>query len=228
MPHAATVASSPSGTPRSHDLERRVIDIVTGLATELGTLPAHGKAGLDDVLDRDLGFGSLERVELALRLERAFAVHLGDVVLAEAERCRDLVGAVAGAGAPTMEIEAAAVVLPRAGDRLPSEARTLTEVLAWHAQATPDRVHIVLRGDTGTEETITYGTLAADAGAVAAALAAHGVRDGDSVAIMLRSVRALFPVFFGVLLAGAVPVPIYPPFRPSQLEEYAHRQVGIL
>ncbi len=228
MPQASTVASSTRGTPGSDDVERRVLDIVTGLATELGTLPAHGTAGLDDVLDRDLGFGSLERVELALRLEQAFAVHLGDAVLAEAERCRDLVGAVAGAGAPTMEIEPVAVLLPRAGDLLPGEARTLTEVLAWHARATPERVHIVLRGDAGAEETMTYGALAADAGAVAAALAAHGVRAGDSVAIMLRTERAFFPVFFGVLLAGAVPVPIYPPFRPSQLEEYAHRQVGIL
>ncbi|MEX2146865.1 MAG: AMP-binding protein [Candidatus Rokuibacteriota bacterium] len=202
--------------------------IVTGLAIELGTLPPHATAGVDDVLDRDLGFGSLERVELALRLEQAFAVRLGDAVLAEAERCRDLVGAVAGAAAPAVEVEPAAPALPRAGIRLPAEAATLTEVLAWHARATPERVHIVLRGDTGVEETITYGALVTAAGTVAAALAAHGVRAGDSVAIMLRTERAFFPVFFGVLIAGAVPVPIYPPFRVSQLEEYAHRQVGIL
>jgi 1-acyl-sn-glycerol-3-phosphate acyltransferase len=212
----------------SGGLERRVIDVVTGLATELGTLPVHGTAGLDDVLDRDLGFGSLERVELALRLERTFAVHLGDTVIAEAERCRDLVAAVAGAGAPAVEIEPVPVVVPRAGARLPGEARTLTEVLAWHARASPERVHIVLRGDTGAEETITYGALASDAGGVAAALMAREVRAGESVAIMLRTERAFFPVFFGVLLAGAVPVPIYPPSRPSQLAEYAHRQIGIL
>src|SRR5688572_9079906 len=95
MASAATVASIANRTPGSGDVVRGVIDIVTGLATELGTLPIHGRAGLDDVLDRDLGFGSLERVELVLRLEKAFAVHLGDAVLAEAERCRDLVSAVA-------------------------------------------------------------------------------------------------------------------------------------
>ena len=137
MAPPATVASSARAPSRSGDVERRVMDIVTGLAIELGTLPAHATAGLDDVLDRDLGFGSLERVELALRLEQAFAVRLGDAVLAEAEQCRDLVGAVAGAGAPTVEVEPAAPVLPRAGGRLPAEARTLTEVLAWHARATP-------------------------------------------------------------------------------------------
>jgi fatty-acyl-CoA synthase len=228
MSSAVTVAPTASRPPDSRDVERDVIDIVTGLATELGTLTTHGKAGLDDVLDRDLGFGSLERVELVLRLERAFAVHLGDTVLADAERCRDLVSAVAGTGAAAVEIEPAAIVLPSAGDRVPADARTLTEVLAWHARATPERVHIVLRGETGAEQTTTYGALAAEASAVAAALAAHEVSAGESVAIMLRTERAFFPVFFGVLLAGAVPVPIYPPFRASQLAEYAQRQVGIL
>jgi 1-acyl-sn-glycerol-3-phosphate acyltransferase len=228
MSRTDTAVPSASAPPRADEVERRVLDVVTALAAELGTLPARARAGPDDVLDRDLGFGSLERVELAVRLEQAFAVHLGDAVLAEAERCRDLVGAVARAGAPGVEIEPPPVRLPRAGDRLPAGARTLTEVLAWHAQATPERVHIVLRGETGAEETMTYGALAAEAGGVAAALAAHGTRAGDRIAIMLRTERAFFPVFFGVLLAGAVPVPIYPPFRPRQLEEYAHRQVGIL
>ena len=37
-----------------------------------------------------------------------------------------------------------------------------------------------------------------------------------------------FAAFFGTLLAGAIPVPIYPPFRLDRLEEYAQRQVGIL
>jgi len=212
----------------SSDIEGRVIDIVTALASELGTLPARGYAVPDDLLDRDLGLGSLERVELALRLEQAFSVQLGDVVLAEAERCHDLVVAVSGAGAVVAEPEPTVIVLPPAGDRVPHEARTLTEVLAWHAAATPDRVHIVLRRDSGDEEPITYGALATGAGAAAAALRLRGIKAGDSVAIMLRTEPAFFRVFFGVLLSGAVPVPIYPPFRPGHLEEYARRQVGIL
>ena len=39
---------------------------------------------------------------------------------------------------------------------------------------------------------------------------------------------AFFPAFLGTLIAGAVPVPIYPPFRPDQIEEYARRQRAIL
>jgi acyl-CoA synthetase (AMP-forming)/AMP-acid ligase II len=45
---------------------------------------------------------------------------------------------------------------------------------------------------------------------------------------MLRTEPGFFSAFFGVLLAGAVPVPIYPPTRPSHLEEYARRQAKIL
>src|SRR5574340_472694 len=37
-----------------------------------------------------------------------------------------------------------------------------------------------------------------------------------------------FRCFFGVLLAGGVPVPIYPPTRPSQIEDHLRRHAGIL
>jgi 1-acyl-sn-glycerol-3-phosphate acyltransferase len=220
-------AAQSSATPPT-DAERRVIGIVSDLAAELNTLPARGSAALEDALDRDLGLGSLERVELVHRLEQAFGVELGDTVLAEAERCGDLVAAVMRAGALVPHVEGPVIGLPPAIDRLPMEARTLMDVLAWHATATPDRVHIVLRLDSGAEAPITYGALAEDASAVAAALRMRGVQTGDSVAIMLRTEPAFFSVFFGVLLAGGQPVPIYPPFRPGHLEEYARRQAGIL
>jgi 1-acyl-sn-glycerol-3-phosphate acyltransferase len=63
---------------------------------------------------------------------------------------------------------------------------------------------------------------------VAAGLCERGVRPGESIALMLRTEEAFFAAFAGILLAGAIPVPLYPPFRPSRLEEYAARQVGIL
>jgi acyl-CoA synthetase (AMP-forming)/AMP-acid ligase II len=45
---------------------------------------------------------------------------------------------------------------------------------------------------------------------------------------MLRTEPDFFGAFFGVLVAGAVPVPIYPPTRPARLEEYAARHAKIL
>ena len=45
---------------------------------------------------------------------------------------------------------------------------------------------------------------------------------------MLPTGRSFFEAFFGVLYAGGIPVPIYPPFRPAQIEEHLRRQAGIL
>jgi acyl carrier protein len=71
------------------DVEGLVLAIVGGLVDELagrsGALP-H----LDDSLDRDLGISSLERVELLIRIERAFGVRLADSVMAEAATPGDL------------------------------------------------------------------------------------------------------------------------------------------
>src|SRR5260370_21135711 len=45
---------------------------------------------------------------------------------------------------------------------------------------------------------------------------------------MLPTSRQFFICYAGILLAGAVPVPIYPPFRADRIEEYAERQSAIL
>src|SRR5688500_2428502 len=141
------------------DVERRVLDIVTAFSAELGTLPARGAATREDALDRDLGLGSLERVELALRLEQAFGVQLGDAVVAEAERCGDLMRAVLLARPPIPEPPRARVAPVEAGIAAPSSTATLVEALRWHAERAADRVHIVLRAEDGGEERITYGVL---------------------------------------------------------------------
>ena len=61
--------------------------------------------------------------------------------------------------------------------------------------------------------------------ALAAGLHARGLVQGDKVAIMLPTGREFFAAFFGTLYAGCVPVPLYPPARPSQLEDHlAHRR----
>ena len=110
----------------------------------------------------------------------------------------------------------------------PSSAETLLDVLHWQAQTSPDRTHIFLRREDGTEHPITYARLWRRAVVVAAALRGRGVGRRDTVTIMLRTEAAFFPAFFGTLLAGAIPVPIYPPFRADRIAEYAQRQVGIL
>ncbi|WP_235884019.1 AMP-binding protein [Saccharopolyspora elongata] len=78
------------------------------------------------------------------------------------------------------------------------------------------------------QEVVSYRDLQRSAARVAAGLLARDLRLGDAVALMLPTGRDYFAGFTGVLLAGGVPVPIYPPTRPSQLADHLRRQVGIL
>ena len=115
-----------------------------------------------------------------------------------------------------------------AGVASAANARTVVEALAWHVERAPERTHIHLREENGDETPLTYGWLWREAQAVAGGLAARGLGRGETVAIMLRTERRFFPTFIGTLMAGCVPVPLYPPFRLDRIEEYVHRQVAIL
>src|SRR2546428_12920594 len=75
----------------------RVLEILRGLLEELGSAGALPILNLHSHLDRDLGLGSLERVELLARLEAAFGVRLPDRVIAEANTPAEIAGAVAAA-----------------------------------------------------------------------------------------------------------------------------------
>ena len=45
---------------------------------------------------------------------------------------------------------------------------------------------------------------------------------------MLPTSADYFGIYLGILMAGAIPVPIYPPARASQLEDHVLRHAGIL
>jgi 1-acyl-sn-glycerol-3-phosphate acyltransferase len=187
------------------------------------------RAGPSSSLDRDWGFDSLSRAELLLRVERAFAVRLPEKLLGEAETLDDLLAALKAARRmPSLELAAHHIITEQPAEPAPAEATTLSEVLDWHVARHGDRVHIVLWRRDGEETRLTYHDLAERAGAAALALRDAGLRPGERVAIMLPTSEAFFAAFFGVLYAGGVPTPIYPPARPSQLEEHLKRQAGIL
>jgi 1-acyl-sn-glycerol-3-phosphate acyltransferase len=208
-------------------IELAVLDVVDSLLAELGGAGRRG-AALDDALDRDLGLGSLERVELLLRLEQAFGIRLPDAVMAEAGTPGELVTALLAAQPAGPEAAPAPAARLAPGRAAPESVRTLVEALHWHVDADPERTHIFLRQEDGQERTIRYGDLWSRAAAVAAGLRARGLEPGDRVALMLRTEEPFFAAFIGALLAGGIAVPIYPPFRRDRLEEYAHRQAGIL
>lgn len=207
--------------------------IVSDLVRELRAGQSTERmADLDSNLERDLGLDSLERAELLLRVEKAFDVRLPVRTIVTAETPRDLMRAVqAGSAALPRESATMPTRVAEPTAAVPERASTLIEVLRWHADEHPERTHLTLltESDAGArEQRVTYRQLHDEAARVAAGLAANELEWGQSVAIMLPTSREFFAAFFGTLLAGGVPVPIYPPARRSQLEEHLRRQAGIL
>ncbi|MGH9805051.1 MAG: fatty acyl-AMP ligase [Candidatus Acidiferrales bacterium] len=118
---------------------------------------------------------------------------------------------------------------PAANGGAPLEgAETITQALVERARLAPDQTHINLLDEEERATPITYAELFSGAAAVARALQRRGVAPGDRVGLMLPTSREFFHSFLGTLLAGAVPVPIYPPVRIDKIEEYAERQTALL
>ena len=211
-----------------------LLGIVRSLYAELHRAePELQSVTLKSALDRDLGLDSLARVELLLRLEQQLGVQLPESTLATAETVADLLRAVTSATAPgegrapSLAPAGVAALAPRPRLSEPGEATTLLQVLESRARSSPAATHAVVLGE-GAPETLTYAQLEDGARRVAGALVRAGVPGGATVALMLPTSSAYLYCFLGVLLAGAIPVPIYPPTRPSQLEEHIQRHAGIL
>jgi 1-acyl-sn-glycerol-3-phosphate acyltransferase len=225
-----SVRPSLASDPAPVDLAPRLLEVVQQAAAELHPRQASRmRCTLDSSLERDLAFDSLGRVELIARIERAFSVILPDETLQTAQTPRDLLAALLsakGAGVAAAPVSVAeAAVQPSAG--APREAATLLEVLAWHRAAHPERIQLIHRSDEG-EQAVSYGTLHAMAAAVAAGLQQRGLRPRQTVGIMLPTCLDYFYAYYGILLAGGIPVPIYPPARLSQIEEHVRRYAGVL
>ncbi|HUK07456.1 MAG TPA: AMP-binding protein [Stellaceae bacterium] len=220
----------PSDVRSGDDAGDTLVRVASDLAGELHTrrhIAQH--LGLQSSLERDWGFDSLSRAELFLRVERAFAVRLPERLLGEAETLWDLEAALANAGRATLSRTTIQRRITEGEAKpAPADAGTLNDVLSWHASKHGERVHIVLWDGDDAQTSITYRDLAESADSVARGLRQAGLQPGEQVAIMLPTSDAFFAAFFGTLFAGGVPTPIYPPARPSQLEEHLRRQAGIL
>ncbi len=83
-----------SSTARPPDAQAALLHEIRAMLDELRPRRAAAPVGLDDRIEQDLGLDSLSRVELILRIERAFDVQLPEQLLGEADTPRDLLGAV--------------------------------------------------------------------------------------------------------------------------------------
>ena len=235
------IVATPATQLDTSAVRERVLEVIRTLLSELGSQGALPMLSLSSQLDRELGLGSLERVELLTRLESAFGVRLLDRVASEADTPEDLAHAILAIpgtaeelAEPESALRAAATAQKRHRDAVDAgvfSAETLVDILRYRAKRNAEQTHLLITEDGPAGEvssTMTFGELHAAAQRFAEELARRGVPAGGRVALMLPTSRAFFISYAGILLAGAVPVPIYPPFRADRIEEYAARQSAIL
>jgi fatty-acyl-CoA synthase len=240
---ATPLSATATKLARHAVVEEQTLAVVRQILNELG-----GRRGLEELaargskanLERELGLGSLERVELMLRLGDGCGVRLPDRVVAEADTVSDLVEAILRAeGNPAAAASnfspdaagAARAISTSAAPELAEPVRraaTLTEIIRLRGRGEPGRAHIRIYEEDDSLRTITFGELYERSSRVAFELRRRGLDAGQTVAIMLPTCADFFYTFAGVLLAGGIPVPIYPPFRADRIAEYAARQSNIL
>ncbi|HYR18406.1 MAG TPA: fatty acyl-AMP ligase [Myxococcales bacterium] len=124
----------------------------------------------------------------------------------------------------------------------PLKHATIGEALAAAAEAsTPTRTPTSTSTPTPTgpagltfldareqSQHFSFSDLRLRARRAAAGLAGLGIRPGDRVALVLPTGVDFMDAFFGALLAGAIPVPLYPPVRLGRLDEFHARTARLL
>ncbi|WP_341501165.1 AMP-binding protein [Gallaecimonas sp. GXIMD4217] len=223
--------SEKQAAEREEDLARQLLELVGKLAGELHpNTRVPENLDLHSRLDSDLAFDSLGRVELIHRVEQSFGVSLDEAAFAKVATVGDLLCAVLASRGDKPAFEREFLTSLSVGEvaDTPAQAKTLVDVLHWHLARHPQRPLIEIYQDSGHGDVITYDRLASMANKVAWCLLDGQLGQGARVTLMLPTDSRYFFSFMGVLIAGAVPVPIYPPMRLSQIESYIRRHQIIL
>lgn len=212
------------------DLQAQLIHLTRHFLLEQGGERAANAVTLQVSLERQLGIDSLGKVELFRRIEREMGVTLSDKVMAEADTLQYIAEMLISSNVATFSFKKNVIPL---SPHVPvdvniSQVTTLQEVLIAYARFYPERTHLYLQDEEGEETPLTYGELLEKAYRIGNGLIHYGIQPNDTVSIMLPTGFDFFQCFFGILFAGAIPVPIYPPFRKDRLEEYVLRETKIL
>lgn len=211
------------------EISNQLIVITTELLSESGE-QYQREVKMDMSLQRHLGIDSLGRSELFARIEKIFNVSLPDKLLIQAETLGDI-AAQLSALEPVVDLPIRSHQAIAHHERIhvdASQTKTLIDILQLYAKQAPDKGHIFFQDENGKEEVITYGQMLSRSLRVANGLRKAGLKENETVAIMQPTHPGFFYTFYGVLLAGGIPVPIYPPFRMHMLEAYARTEARIL
>ena len=107
----------------------------------------------------------------------------------------------------------------------PLRCRTIVELVASAARSPHGLTFVDAREE---ESDLPFAELSARAARAAAGIAALGIEPGDRVALVLPTGVDFMEAFFGAILAGAVPVPLYPPVRLGRLDEFHLRTARMI
>jgi acyl-CoA synthetase (AMP-forming)/AMP-acid ligase II len=107
-----------------------------------------------------------------------------------------------------------------------TEVRTLDRLLRRAADFPEAGLRILDRSER--EHWMPWSEVHRRALEVCRGLQSLGIRRGDRIAVVFPTGAGFFDAFFGVMLAGATPVPLYPPARLGRLVEYHRRTAGML
>ncbi|MBM3464136.1 MAG: fatty acyl-AMP ligase [Armatimonadetes bacterium] len=108
------------------------------------------------------------------------------------------------------------------------QANTLPAMLYRAASVGRDAEGLRFVDAREREQFISWSDVRARAVRAAETLWRAGVRDGHNVALILPTCPEFIDAFFGCVLLGAVPTPLYPPVRLGRLQEYYQRTAAML
>lgn len=218
----------PSAPAAAPGLDLQIVEIVRELLVEQGKDRAAKAITAKSSFQNDLGLSSLDLIELVVRCETRLEIEVPEEIAEQTDTAAGWAKAIKEGSEQSAAKSAYRITPPsKLPVALPENARTLVDVLRWHAEAAHGRVHVHLIHEGGGRG-ITCDQLLTSASQLGRGLVALGLVRNDPVAILLPSGADFFDAFLGVTLSGGIPVPIYPPADRSRIAEYVERQVHIL
>lgn len=212
----------------TNDIEKTLINLTAQFRKESG-IASQQEVKMNASLQRHLSIDSLARAELFQRIEKKFNVSFPDSLLGSADTLEDIADYLRKDHSQVENKQQKQVFITEDRPTIDlTQVKSLLDLPLMYGESAPDKAHIYFQHEDGQEEIISYGLLLNSALKVAASLKALGLKEGETVAIMQPTHPAFFYTFFGVLYAGGIPVPIYPPFRMHMLETYAKIEAHIL
>ena len=112
--------------------------------------------------------------------------------------------------------------------RTTMDTTTLPEFLLIQGESKPSDRWLTLLDSAGKEKHLTYGGLLEGSQRVADALKLSGSEKNQPILIILPTSMEFLFVFWGILFAGSIPVPLYPPVRRHEIEQYVAQLRSII